>query len=75
MGIVASTCPDELKALHSCMAAHQPAVAPHAAVAAMAIPFMGDTKKFDHKDWAILIGLLILVVVLVYVFLLRKRSL
>lgn len=82
MGNVQSTCPTEWKALNDCMNAH-PASVYHAskqqqlehAMAGMAIPFMGDTKTFDHKDWAILIGLVILVVVLVYVFLLRKKSL
>lgn len=39
----------------------------------MAIPFMGDTKTFTGKDWAMLFGLLVLVVVLVYLLWARRR--
>lgn len=42
-------------------------------VDAMAIPFMGDTKTFTGKDWAMLFGLLVLVVVLVYLLWARRR--
>lgn len=42
-------------------------------VAGMAIPFVGETKTFTGKDWTMLIGALVLVVVLVYVLWAHRR--
>jgi hypothetical protein len=61
---VAAASADLNRKIRQCNQAH---------VAGMAIPFMGDTKTFTGKDWAMLMGVLVLVVVLGYVLWAHRR--